>query len=451
MKKRAPLALLLAVILIVSLLSACGNSSGANSAGSGQGGASTGSKANSDDKVNLRFMWWGGETRHKATVEALNLYMERNPNITIEFEYGGFSGYFDKLLTQLAGNSAPDIVQLSYTNVSEYVVRNQLYPMDDFIQNGTLSVDKLDKTLLDTYNINDMQYAIPAGINIQLLYYNKTVFDDLGIEYPASGMTFDEVYAKADEVTKAARAKHINDLWGISTYGKNFDVNYQRMLVDQGGKMWSDDLKTAAFNSPQGIAALQYIKKPIDEGYGVPPEVTVSNPDGLTDFALGNSAMEIDNATSAAGLASTGSFELGVELSPFGNSKKAIWYQASQVFSITKQTKNAQEAAKVIDFLINDPDAGKILAYERGIPVNEDIRVASAEGKSDLDLRVLELVENAGQYVGDGTPTGFPPGYMEVYNEFNRLQEAYHYNQATAETTLEELEKFANQTIGKFS
>lgn len=447
MKKKF-LAALLVLTLVFTMFYGCGGSGAEKATAEPAGPAPS---ASSDDKVNLRFMWWGGETRHKATVEALNLYMERNPNVNIEFEYSGFTGYFDKLLTQLAGNSAPDIVQLSYTNVAEYVVRNQLYPLDEFIDNGALSVDKLDETLLGTYNLDNGQYAVPAGVNVQMLYYNKTVFDDLGIEYPTSGMTFDEVYAKADEITKAARAKGIDDLWGMTPYGKCVDINYQRMLVDNGGQMWTDDLKSSAFNTAEGLAALEYIKSPITEGFGVPPEITVSNPEGLTDFALGNSAMEIDNATSAAGLASTGAFELGIELAPFGNNKKAVWYQASQVFSITNQTKNAQEAAKVIDFLINDPDAGKILSYERGIPVNEDIRLASGEGKSDLDLRVLELLESAGQYIGDGKPMGFPPGYMEIYNEFNRLQEAYHYNQATAEETLTELEKFSNQTIGKFN
>lgn len=455
--KKKWISLALCGTMILSALSGCTASPAASSGSSG--GESSASSASEEavssdggtSDATLRFMWWGGETRHKATVEAMDLFMQKNPGIKVEYEYGGFSGYFDKLLTQMAGNNAPDVVQLSYTNVVEYVTRDQLEPLSPYIDEGILNVDKINKTLLDTYKINENYYAIPSGINVQLLFYNQTMFDDLGVEHPTSGMTLDEVYAKAKEITDAARAQGRTDIWGMATYSKAFDVNFQRVLIDFGGQLWTDDLSAAAFNSPEGIAAMEYSKKPLTDEIAPPPEITVSNPDGVTDFALGRVGMFIDNATSTASFAAIGDFELGLELAPFGNHHSVTWYQASQVYSITNQSQHPDIAAQIIDYLVNDKEAGEILAFERGIPVNDDIRASSAEGKSEIEQKQLELVNGAAEYMDDGVPMPFPPGYLEIHTEFERIQESYFYGQQTAEEALAELESFANKTISKFN
>ena len=88
-------------------LAACGGSaasSAASAADSTSGAASTSTAAStsSDEQVTLRFAWWGGDERANATMEVINKFMEENPNIKIEAEYGSSDGYHDKLATQLA-------------------------------------------------------------------------------------------------------------------------------------------------------------------------------------------------------------------------------------------------------------------------------------------------------------------------------------------------------------
>ncbi|RRD92951.1 sugar ABC transporter substrate-binding protein [Clostridiales bacterium COT073_COT-073] len=399
---------------------------------------------------NLRFMWWGGETRHKATVEAVDTFIKKNPDLKVAYEYSGFDGYFDKLLTQMAGNNAPDIVQLSFAAVNEYITRGQLQPLNEFIDNGTLDVSNIDKTLLDTYKVNGNYYAIPTGVNTLFLFYNKTLFDKYGIEHPTTGMTMDEVYAKAKQITEAARAAGDKNVWGMSMTTGAIETVFQRNVIDSGGKLWQDDLSAAAFNSEAGAAALAYIKKPLEEGYGVPLEVSAGNPAGVSSFGMGYAAMEITNSTATAGYAASSDFELGIALAPFGNHHKVTWYQPSQVFCITSQSSNPQAAASIINYLINDDEAAGILRFERGIPANSKIREKAKEGKSDWEKLQLDLVNEAGKYTGDGTPMGYPMGFLEILNEYVRQEEAYMYGKISAQEMLDNLEKFANDTISKF-
>ena len=65
-----------------------------------------------DEPVTLRFRWWGGDARNEATIQVIEQFEALYPNVTIEYEPGSADGYHDKLATELAGGTAPDIVQI---------------------------------------------------------------------------------------------------------------------------------------------------------------------------------------------------------------------------------------------------------------------------------------------------------------------------------------------------
>src|SRR5665811_716445 len=83
-------------------------------------GSSTGSTATATAEdtspVTLRFGWWGNDVRNKNTAQVIADYMKLHPNVTVTGEPGVWASYWDKLSTQVAGNSAPDTV--SYTHLT---------------------------------------------------------------------------------------------------------------------------------------------------------------------------------------------------------------------------------------------------------------------------------------------------------------------------------------------
>ena len=68
--------------------------------------------------------WWGNQTRNDLTVKALDLYTEQHPNVTFETEPSSWDGYFDKLSTQAATGSLPDIYQQDYGQIRSYYDQN---------------------------------------------------------------------------------------------------------------------------------------------------------------------------------------------------------------------------------------------------------------------------------------------------------------------------------------
>ena len=66
------------------------------------------------DKCSLRFSWWGGDDRHKATLDAIGLWNKKHPDITITPEYGGWDGWTEKVSAQMRSGTEPDIMQINY-------------------------------------------------------------------------------------------------------------------------------------------------------------------------------------------------------------------------------------------------------------------------------------------------------------------------------------------------
>ena len=66
------------------------------------------------DKCTLRFSWWGGDDRHKATLDAIGLWNKKHPDITITPEYGGWDGWTEKVSSQMRSGTEPDIMQINY-------------------------------------------------------------------------------------------------------------------------------------------------------------------------------------------------------------------------------------------------------------------------------------------------------------------------------------------------
>lgn len=127
-------------------------------------------------KVSLRFSWWGGDARHQATLEAIKLYMDRNPNVTIEAEYGGYGDYYQKLVTQLAGESAPDIMQVDSIWIADLYKQGEMF-VDLYTMEDKMDMSGFDKTFLKNYcEVDGKLQGLPKSIATATFIYNVEFF-----------------------------------------------------------------------------------------------------------------------------------------------------------------------------------------------------------------------------------------------------------------------------------
>ncbi len=77
--------------------------------------------AEETDSSTMRLAWWGGNpTRDERTYKAVEMFEAKNPGVTIETETTGWSGYWDKMNTQAAAGSLPDLMQHDYAYMLQW-------------------------------------------------------------------------------------------------------------------------------------------------------------------------------------------------------------------------------------------------------------------------------------------------------------------------------------------
>ena len=103
--------------------------------------------------------FWGNPTRNKNTQAEIDAFMKANPDVKITGQPGEFNTYWDKLATQTAGGTAPDIIQMDMAYIADYGSRGALLDL------GKVDTSKFVEGTVDSGKINDTLVGINAGIN----------------------------------------------------------------------------------------------------------------------------------------------------------------------------------------------------------------------------------------------------------------------------------------------
>ncbi|MFD2673648.1 ABC transporter substrate-binding protein [Marinicrinis sediminis] len=422
---------MLAVLGMVVTATACGDNNNGNSESS----SGNSNVESSQEQVKLRITWWGSQARHDATLKAVELYEEQNPNVTLETEFNGWEGYWDKLTTQAAAKNAPDIVQMDAGYLADWAGRGQLADVSEGI-----NVSSVDQALLDTGKYEGTQRAIPLGNNAYGMALNKEAFEKLGVAAPDSSWTWDDYVALGEEVKAKLGADqyvYMDGTKDINTYSA-YQLAHGKGPYIKDGKMNIDkDLWLKYINQ---------FKDMREKGIVPPAELSVTDKelDPQNDLMVtGKTLFKPLHAAQSVALDSLkpGAFDM---ITMPSAEEGGSWLKASMYWSVSEDSKNKEEAKKFIDWFINNEEAGKILGTSRGVPVSSDV-VSKLESQfTEADQMGIELISDtapkAQQYVN------VPQGWSNFFNkDYDLIGEQIMFDQLTPEQGWEELVNLGKQ------
>ncbi|SDO03740.1 ABC-type glycerol-3-phosphate transport system, substrate-binding protein [Paenibacillus sp. yr247] len=422
--------LLLMTAVLATSLTACGS-------GNKSGGTSTSDTAAnsaSNKPIKLRIMWWGSQARHDATLKALNAYTQKHPNITFEPEFSGIDGYADKLATQASAKNAPDIIQMDAKWLAEYAGRNQLADLSKGIR-----TEDIDKSLVDSGKYKDKLYAIPLGNNANGMIYNKNTVDKLGVTPPNNNWTWDQYF----QFGKDAKAKLDKGKYALMDATADYDT-YTSYQVSQGkGYPVTADGK---FNIDKETW-LGFIKKYAElrkDGIVPTPEITTTDIEYDAKMDLMNNETVLVRRTLAAIFPGYESLKPGAYMlvkTPKGT-QAGGWLKPSMFWSVSADSKYAEESKKFIDWFVNENEASDILTTTRGIPVSNKILAYMAPKFTAADKQQGELIKSVAP---DAQP--FNPGAKGWSNytskDYKDVGEKVLFGKLTPEAGYDELVKKA--------
>ncbi|MGF4043445.1 ABC transporter substrate-binding protein [Paenarthrobacter nitroguajacolicus] len=409
-------ALVAATAAAVLALTACGGSGGPEA-------------KSADGKVELRFSWWGGDKRAQLTQEAIAAFEAENPNIKIKPEYGDWSGYWDKLATQVAANDAPDIIQMDEKYITEYSTRGALLDLSKY----DIDTSKLDEAALNAGKGEDGLTGIAAGINAATILANPAVFQAAGVPLPDDKTwTWEDFERVAAEVT----AKSPKGTYGAAAYGTD-EASLGVWLRQNGKSLYTSDGKLGF--EPSDIKGYWEFLKQMSENKAVPTASEIveaeAAPLDQSGLATGKNGMAFwwSNQLPALEKAAGGELQILRFPSKTGKAEDAgLWYKASQFWSASSRTKHPEETAKFIDFLANNVKAGEILLADRGVYPNSEVREAIAPKLAKADVKVVDFIGAIKEELGEA-PAAPPKGAGAIQEIIKRYTSEVMFNRLSPE------------------
>lgn len=426
----------------------CGGGSGGNNDKSASGSTAPAASAAvtkapdaKKDPVKLRIAWWGGQSRHDYTLKVIDLYKQKNPHVTIEAEYAAFDDYWKKLAPQAAANQLPDIIQMDISYLTQYGGRDQLEDLTPYTKNGILNVADVSQNTLAGGTINGKLVAMTTGVNALTTVMDFELLKKLNIEPPKKEWTWDDV----DQI--AAKAKAGGKIMG----GYRHDVFFPYFLRTLGQKMYAEDGTQLAYTDDKPfIDYFTRYQKWYDAGYLLPldKEATKKGTPEEDEMALGNSISSTGWSNQFIGLTTAAKRDLELQPMPGPNGNKGLFLKPSMYFSITKNSKVKEEAARFIDFWINDVEANKIIKGERGVPVSSKIKDALKPLLTPAETKVFDYVAWAEKNSSPMDPPN-PVGSIEVEKLLKDTSEQIMYKKISVTDAAAKFRKDANAILAK--
>jgi len=358
------------------------------------------SQKEKQEQITLRFSWWGGDTRHQATIAAIERYMELNPNIVIEYEYMGFDAYYQKLLTQLAGGTAPDISSIDYKWIGDLYAQDKPFLNVNDIKDK-IDLSNFDQDFLTNYcSVGDYLIGVPCGVNGRGALYNTEFFKKFGIE-ASDNWEWKDLIENGKKVQAQDKNAHLlfmtNDVLMYIT----------RDLIKQkyGQNMITDDFKLICTREDL-IECMQMVYDLIDSGTMPPFEESVPYEtvfaDQIPAWLEGRWGMCVLSASNLPSIVAASPFEIGTMAWVAGNSlNSATTIAPTMMLGIPKASKYPDAAAAFINWFMNSPEAISITGDTRGIPANSKARDQIAE-EGKISSQVSSMLNQA--LVQGGTP-----------------------------------------------
>ncbi|MCY7304351.1 MAG: sugar ABC transporter substrate-binding protein, partial [Thermoleophilia bacterium] len=321
----------------------------------------------------------GNEENLDAIVAA---FEDENPGIIIDVATLPYADYFTTLQTDLAAGTQADVFDIEYANFGTYVADGVIAPLED------VDTSVYRTSLADAYSSDGAQYALPSSFSDVVLFYNADLFDAAGLEYPTSDWTWEDEKDAAEQLTDEAAGVY-GDYQPISYY------EYYKAVAQAGGDFLADDGTSVAFDSPEGIAAAEWLVG--KSGTVMPtPEQGAGTPDYDSGLFLDGKLAMWHSGIWMFGALADATFNWDIAVEPGDAQKASALFSNAVAVSSSSDEKEAAQA--FAEFLTSSStmvetrlDAGWELP-----PVSDDSLLASYLGKGAPANRqaVFDSLEN---------------------------------------------------------
>lgn len=249
--------------------------------------------------VTVTFLVSGGPAEQAAYAAVVDGFHASQDAIRVEMAaVPGTSDFLTRLTTDFAAGSPPDLFLMNYRRITQFYNRDAIEPLGPMLDaSERLHAEDFYAVSLDAFRDGQgTLVCMPQNISSQVVYFNKQLFDQAGLAYPAADWTWEEFRQTALALTLPdADGDGYPDQYGLAL--EPVLIRMVPWIWQNGGEVVDNpDAPTRlTLDSPQTRAALQFVID-LAQVDGVIPSYDAQAVASLPDrFLSGNVAMYIDS------------------------------------------------------------------------------------------------------------------------------------------------------------
>ncbi|SHF16355.1 carbohydrate ABC transporter substrate-binding protein, CUT1 family [Thermoanaerobacter uzonensis DSM 18761] len=333
MSKKLLSIFVLTIFVLATVLAGCSSSKNNTSSAN----ETNTQKQETVEPVTIKLGMWSSSPAEKKIVDdQIAKFKEKYPNIDVQIETI-VGDYMQKLQTELASNTAPDIFYLDSMPAPQLMSSGVLEPLDDYIKKYNVDVNDFEPALLSAFQWEGKTYGLPKDFNTLALFYNKDMFKAAGIN--ESPKTWEELRDVAKKLTKD----------GVKGLVLSADLaRFDAFINQNGGSVYQDGKVT--LNLPENAQALDFYVGLITKDKVADTPQNMGEGWNGDAFAAKKAAMAIEGGWMIPFLKEKASdLNYGIAELPAGKQKSTMAFTVAYVMN--KNSQHKDEAFKLIEFL----------------------------------------------------------------------------------------------------
>lgn len=241
--------------------------------------------------------WYHFDNPDNPMSDLVETFEAENPGITINAENIPWNSYYDQLYTALAAGTAPDAALVKLNALPRLLEMEALESLDERLADWEGTAEIQDNLLNLTAAADGGQYYLPVQYVVLYLYYRTDMFEELGLNPPA---TCDDFLEAAQALTRDTDGDGQTDVYGFGFRGgRGGHDHWASFTLSRDGVGFGPGELTSA----EGVAGTQFVVDLFREHKVFPPSAPN---DGFQEiigaFQNGTTAMTIHHIGSSAGM-----------------------------------------------------------------------------------------------------------------------------------------------------
>ncbi|MBD3174405.1 MAG: extracellular solute-binding protein [Armatimonadia bacterium] len=293
--------------------------------------------------ITLKYLVWADDTEIEMNQHWIEEFEASHPGVRIDFEHVQGNVFDQKLLTQVAGNVAPDVTYVNPSSFPNFLRRDVFLDLKPYMDRDGVTLDEFLPGLVDPYEYDGGIYGLPRSWHPFVIFYNKRLFDRFGVEYPDDSWTWDDFIDAGQRLTIDEDGDGAKEFFGAANFPR------QVFIRSYGGNDFGPDGEFL-LDEPESIEGLELYIDLINkyEIFPSPSETRTQAPQQM--FETGRLAMFSLGIWSVPAFRRLDRFEWDIAIMPRGPAERNTLLVTAG-WAITRTSEHPEEAWELVKYL----------------------------------------------------------------------------------------------------